>query len=154
MRARGAATAAVVVALTMVAGACGGGSARRASPSDRPRRIVPGPATDFVRIIVTAGGRSAEVPAEQRAELVPLLAAKTFDDPEPLATYGLDHPEAVLLYERGVGGAAVVQLGDANFDHHGVYARRPDDRVVFLVLADTLRPVLALVGIDLPPPTD
>jgi hypothetical protein len=144
-----------VVGALLLAG-CSGGAAKPPAASGGGggvRRIVSGPASDFLRIIVTAHGRSAVVPPGLRPTLIPLLAARTFTRPDPLATYGLDTPQAVLLYERGIGGAAVVQIGAANFDRHGIYARRPADQVVFLVLADTLRPVLALVGISIANPS-
>jgi hypothetical protein len=145
--------AAVSVVLVLGLGATGCRSSKPATVTGGDvRTLVAGPARRFVRVVVTAQGREAIVPAHLLAEVVPLRAALTFSRPDPLATYGLVTPQAVLRYVPGNGAATVVQIGAANFDRHGFYVRRPSDTAVSLVLADSLRPVLALVGIDVPPP--
>ena len=69
----------------------------------------------------------------------------------PAEEYGLDHPQAQLSY-RATGRAADVLIGSANFDRHFLYARRAASATVYILPADSLRPVLALVGIDVAPP--
>jgi hypothetical protein len=43
-------------------------------------------------------------------------------------------------------------VGSPNFDRHFVYAQVRGQPAVYLVPADALRPVLALVGIEVRPP--
>jgi hypothetical protein len=75
------------------------------------------------------------------------------DRPASLVEYGLDRPQADLTY-RPVNGAGpvTVDVGSANFDRHFVYLQRRGRATVYLVAADSLRPALAVVGIDLGPP--
>ena len=145
------AAAAVVV---LVLAGCGGSS--HSGATDKPPAVVP--AASWTAISVAAAGGSspagppAEVPVDARQNLVPLLASRLFDRPAPLAEYGLDHPQATLTYRSATGETAIVDVGQLNFDRHFVYAQRTGQPGVYLVPADTLRPVLALVGIDLQPP--
>ena len=53
---------------------------------------------------------------------------------------------------RVAGQTVDADVGQLNFDRHFVYVQRRGQPGVYLVPADTLRPVLALVGIDLKPP--
>jgi hypothetical protein len=103
---------------------------------------------------VSAGGRTAEVPLGLQKALAPLLAARTFPAPPVLADYGLAHPQATIAYQP-VGQAAplVVAIGATNFDRTGLYAQRLGDARVYLVLAGAVRPALALVGVDIAPPS-
>jgi hypothetical protein len=84
--------------------------------------------------------------------LAPLLATRRLPAPGPPSEYGLDQPQARLLYQARDGRTIEVVIGAPNFDNHFLYARGPRSETVFLVPADTLRPVLALVGIQLPAP--
>jgi hypothetical protein len=92
------------------------------------------------------------VPAGDRDNLVPLLATRLLDRPAPLSEYGLDHPQAALGYKTNSGAAVDVDVGQPNFDRHFVYVQRRGRPGVYLVPADTLRPVLGLVGIEIKPP--
>jgi hypothetical protein len=47
----------------------------------------------------------------------------------------------------------MVTIGAANFDRHGFYATVDGNPTVYLVLADAIRPVLALVGVIVAPPS-
>jgi hypothetical protein len=102
-------------------------------------------------ITVGAGGRSVEVPRDLRARLAPLLASRDLPAPRPPAEYGLDQPQAQLSY-RGGQRVEDILVGSANFDRHFFYLRRGDAATVYLVPADALRPVLALVGVTVAPP--
>jgi hypothetical protein len=141
------AAAAIVVAVTTAA--CGGGSSSSTSASDVPQ-VVSGKAWPSVR--VTSGTTSADIPPNTRKALVPFLASRVFTHPGPLPEYGLDHPAATLTYTSPTGTAAEVDIGQPNFDRHFVYVQRRGRPAVYLVPADTLRPVLALVGVDIKPP--
>ena len=141
------AAAALVVALSL--GACSGGSSSSGS-SDTVPEVVSGSSWKGVR--VTSGGASADVPPDARKKIEPLLASRAFTRPAPLREYGLDHPQATLTYTNGAGTAADVDIGQPNFDRHFVYAQRRGRPAVYLLPADTLRPVLALVGVDIKPP--
>jgi hypothetical protein len=83
---------------------------------------------------------------------VPLFASRVFTRPAALAEYGLDHPVATLTYTSPTGSTADVDIGQPNFDRHFVYVQRRGRSAVYLAPADTLRPVLALVGVDVKPP--
>ncbi|MBV8161792.1 MAG: DUF4340 domain-containing protein, partial [Acidimicrobiia bacterium] len=103
-------------------------------------------------ISVATDHASVEVPVDARQNLAPLLASRLLDRPAPLAEYGLDRPQAGLSYRASGGQTATVEVGQLNFDRHFVYVQRQGQAGVYLLPADTLRPVLALVGIDLEPP--
>lgn len=160
MRARvrtGSAPVRVTVGVALAVGLTGivACSSRAASPSPSGIvRIVDGPATRYERIEVTTATRSAVVVGNLQANAAPLLAARTFAAPQALSEYGLDQPRATLTYVAGGHTVAVVALGGTDFDNHGVYVRRVGDPRVFLVVATTAAPLLALVGVTLPPPTD
>jgi hypothetical protein len=138
--------AAAALALLLILGACGGSS----SSTDRVPEVVSGKA--WTGVTVTNGSASADVPAGDRDNLVPLLATRLLDRPASLSEYGLDHPQAALTYKANSGATADVDVGQANFDRHFVYVQRRGRPGVYLVPADTLRPVLALVGIAIEPP--
>jgi len=110
------------------------------------------PGSNWRGLSVTTATASAEVPVDARRGLAPLLATRVFDHPAPLSEYGLDHPQATLSYRGPAGQTQDVALGQPNFDRHFLYVQRRGQPAVYLVPADTLRPVLALVGIDLKPP--
>ena len=138
------------VVCVVVLGACGKGS-----PSRPPVPVVvQGGASTWPHVLVQAGGHTAEVGADLSAKLTPLLATRAFTRPEALTVYGLDRPQAQLDYRGTAGRTAVVVIGGLNFDRHFFYAQRPGRATVYLVAADALRPVVALVGIDVAPPQD
>ncbi len=136
-----------------VSGACSGGNNAEQS---RAPVVVPGPASAWSSVTVNAGPTSKEVPAGSRRQVVPLLAARALDRPGALSDYGLDRPRASLAYQPATSRtpAAEVDVGNANFDRHFVYVQRRGRPTVYLVPADTLRQVLALVGIADRPPDD
>jgi len=139
--------AAAAILLLLLA-ACGGSSG--SGSADKVPEVVSGSA--WTGVTVTNGTRSADVPADARRNLIPLLATRLLDRPAPLSEYGLDHPQAALVYKASSGATVDVDLGQPNFDRHFLYAQRRGRPGVYLVAADTLRPVLALVGIDIKPP--
>lgn len=139
----------VAIALLLALAACGGSGG---SASDKVPVVVPGAASTWETLTVRTAAASADVPAALRAKLTPLLATRVLDRPVPLAEYGLDHPQATLTYTSRTGSTADVDVGQPNFDRHFVYAERRGRPGVYLLPADSLRPVLVLVGIDIPPP--
>ena len=139
----------IVLAVASSVAACGGGSPKSGSATKVPE-VVPGSA--WPGISVTTASASVEVPVDARRDLAPLLATRLLDRPAPRAEYGLDHPQATLTYRGAAGQTLDVDVGQLNFDRHFVYVQRRGQSGVYLVAADTLRPVLALVGIDLKPP--
>jgi hypothetical protein len=114
--------------------------------------LVAGPDSAWPVVTVSAEGRSAELPADLRRKITPLLGTRALERPAPLGEYGLDRPVADLSFHGSSGQIAVVVVGNPNFDRHFVYAQRRGRATVYLVPADALRPVLALVGIDVRPP--
>jgi hypothetical protein len=114
--------------------------------------VVSGSASTWTAVTVSAEGRSVDVSPEARSNLTPLLATRALGRPAALSEYGLDRPQAELTYRGRSGGSAVVQIGNVNFDRHFFYAQRRGRATVYLVAADTLRPALALVGIETKPP--
>lgn len=139
--------AALAVLLVALAG-CGGHHKPRlpAVPT-----VVAGSAQSWEHITIAARDKNIEVPPDLRGRVAPLLASRNLAKPQPAAEYGLDRPQADLSY-RANGRAADVLIGGANFDRHFLYARRGGSPTVYLLPADSLRPVLALVGIDIGPP--
>jgi NADPH:quinone reductase-like Zn-dependent oxidoreductase len=83
--------------------------------------------------------------------LAPLLVARGVDRPGPLSDYGLDAPLATLTYQLAPAAPVIVTVGGANFDRSLFYVQRGGDAKVYLVLAGAIRPVLALVGIQVAP---
>lgn len=112
-----------------------------------PPNVVPERAAAWTSITVrdVTAGREAEVPRELRAKASPLLTGRLLSSPEALSSYGLDAPAVTITY-RGTARTRTVLVGDANFDRHGYYVQRQGDDRVFLVPADQLAPLLALVG--------
>ena len=113
--------------------------------------VVEGPAAAWQHITVVAGEKTAEVPPDLRAGMAPLLASRAVSMPQAPAEYGLDRPQAQLSY-RAPNRAADVLIGSANFDRHFFYVERAGRATVYLVPADSLRPVLVLIGIEVAPP--
>lgn len=112
--------------------------------------VVSDPAAAFDRI--RAGTIDLSQPASR--SVAPLAAARTFGGPHDAATFGLDHPQLTLSYLRGGAVIVSVDIGAANFDGHGYYARRTGDARVFLVLRDALVPVFREAGISPVPVKD
>jgi hypothetical protein len=136
----------VVVLVLVVAAGCGGGSAAPATERV-PGNVVPERAAAWTAIRVrAAGGPTADVPAQLKPKASPLLTARLLASPEPLTSSGLDAPVATIVYE-GATRTRTIVVGNANFDGHGYYVQRQGDRRVFLVPADQLQPILALVGL-------
>jgi hypothetical protein len=136
-----------VVALLGALAACG----HQPSPAPVPR-VVSEPATAWEHITITAGAKSAELARDLGRRVAPLLASRDLPRPEALTAYGLDSPQATLSYRMAGGRVVGVLIGALNFDRHFVYIRRADGPTIYLVPVDSLRPVLALVGIEPPPP--
>jgi hypothetical protein len=130
--------------------ACGGGGS--SSSETKVPEVVSGGPSMWEAVTVSTPTASADVPAGARKNLTPLLASRVFDRPAALSEYGLDHPQAQLTYRGPKGMTADVDVGQANFDRHFVYVPRRGRPGVYLVPADSLRPVLAMVGIDIQPP--
>ena len=115
--------------------------------------VVPGPVGAYASVTVVAGARQLTLTGDARDRVVPLVGARSFTPSEPMSTYGLDQPQAVLTYRRVDGTGVELAVGGTTFDHHFVYVQRAGQATVALVAADRLGPALAEVGITLPPPT-
>jgi hypothetical protein len=139
----------VLAAAALLAGGC---QHHRAPATPQVPRVVPGPPSAYASIAISTPSQTAEVSRDLMAPLAPLLATRRLPAPGPPSEYGLDRPQARLLYRARDGRTTEVVIGAPNFDHHFLYARGLGSEAVFLVPADTLRPVLALVGIELPAP--
>jgi hypothetical protein len=156
-RRRLAASAPALVCAALLSSAviasCGGGTSSSTTTAGGVPSLVPGPPSRYGRVTVSAGDRQADVPSNQLGLLAPLVIARNLGRPASLADFGLDHPLGRLVYQASGGVAATVTIGAANFDRHGFYATLAGDPAVYVVLADAIRPVLALVGIQVAPPS-
>ena len=141
----------VALALLLTLAACGGGGSS-GSAADKVPVVVAGGSRSWAAVTIHTAAVSADVPADLRAKFTPLLATRLLDRPAPLPEYGLDRPQATLSYRSPTGSTVDVDIGQPNFDRHFVYAQRRGRPGVYLLPADGLRPVLALVGIDVQPP--
>jgi hypothetical protein len=150
---------ALASAALAAATACSGGGGGQAGP------VNTGPvntgvithlvATTVTRVVATAtaSGKTATLSPSLRADVVPLLAARTFVVHQPLAQYGLDHPVADLVFFQGAAVVERMDVGGPDFDAHGFYVQRAGDPAVYLVLTASMRPVLTALGIATPPPS-
>lgn len=136
----------VIASLVLVAAACGGASGDGATGNALPPNVVPERAAVWRTITVrsNADGREAEVPDALRRRASPLLTGRLLSAAEPMASYGLDAPGVTIVY-RGDDRTRTIHVGDPTFDGHGYYVQRDGDPRVFLVPADQLGPLLALV---------
>jgi len=139
----------MAVALAAVTASCGSGSAPALSP---PPVLVAGRPGQFGSVTVSAGARQARLSPALVAGVVPLVAAKEFRPPEPLADYGLAPARARLTYRRAAGAPIVLLVGGPTFDDHFIYVMPPGGRLLYTVAAAQLDPVLALVGVMVPAP--
>jgi len=130
----------LLAGLLVVGVACGGSPH---APQSGVEYIVRDPVASFDQI---RAGAAVLSPAAARG-VAPLVAARTFTGSQSPADYGLDHPLLVITYVRTGASVATVDIGSANFDGHGYYARLVGDPRVFLVLRDALAPVLTAAGI-------
>ena len=121
-----------------------------ATSSDGVPSLIAGPPARYARIEVLAGSKRVTVPPALAPGVAPLLIARDFGAPAPLADYGLDHPSATIVFATD-GAPIDIAIGGANFDRTGLYAQRAGLPDVYLVLAGPVRPVLALVGVQLAP---
>jgi hypothetical protein len=112
--------------------------------------VVPDPAQSFDQIQVAG----TDLPIDARRRVAPLVAARTFTDPGPLSTYGLDHPVTTLTYRRLGAVVLTVDVGSANFDRHGFYVQRRGSPIVYLVLRDDLVPAMRVAGLNPAPIAD
>jgi ABC-type uncharacterized transport system involved in gliding motility auxiliary subunit len=141
----------MLLLLAMLVAGCGASSGNPTSATTLPPNVVPERATAWTSITVrsNADGREAEVPDHLRSKAAPLLTGRLLSSPEPPPSYGLDEPAVTITY-TGTGRTRTILVGDANFDGHGYYVQRRGDPRVFLVPADQLGPLLALVQTEAP----
>lgn len=137
----------VALVLALALGACGSGGGTTTATT-LPPNVVPEQASAWTTITVraTASGREARAPDDLKPRVAPLLTGRLLRTVEALSSYGLDSPQATVTY-AGRDTTRVVHVGKATFDGHGYYVQREGDRRVFLVPADQIQPLLALVGL-------
>jgi hypothetical protein len=144
-----AAVAAGGVALFMTAGDGDGGSGPTTTTTGVPR-VVDGEPGDFEAITIDGGPcddgcRRGDGPTDVTDladDLVPLLAARRFEPPEPDAEYGLAQPRARLVFSRAAGPDVALDIGRTTVDEVFTYVRRRGERTVHLVLTDALARVI------------
>lgn len=134
----------VVVAATVVAGACSGGSS--APPTTLPGDLVPSVASTAT-VTVAAGGAPVSVPESEVAKAFPMSVRRVFDAREPLASYGLDPPVAIVTFTLADGSTVVLRVGAEEFDSSARYVRREGDERIWIVLDQSLDPILAVAGL-------
>jgi hypothetical protein len=145
------ALAIVVNVVAVLAYGCGGSQAK---PVANPvvALVAEGPA-NLSEVDLSAPGQLTRVPSDRLGSIAPLLSDRALTNPEGLSSYGLDQPRATLHYHVAGGPTVDIELGQPDFDRHFIYAQRAGDGRVFLLPAGPLRPLLALVGIQVAPPT-
>jgi hypothetical protein len=113
--------------------------------------LLPAASADAQGVVRTDGGRVA-APADVVTGAFPPLVVRVFDAEEPLANYGLDDPQATIEVTVDSEAAPVLlSVGDENFDASAFYVQRAGDERVWLVLDDSIRPLLALISPDRDP---
>jgi hypothetical protein len=133
----------VAVALLSMAAAlgCGSSSAPSAPVNEIPPELVPASAQHAV-VTVTRGGASRTVPDDVVARVVPLLVRRVFEPTEPLTSYGLDKPAATVSFALPGGSTIELTIGGQDLDKSAYYVQRAGDGRVWLVLADSIVPLL------------
>jgi hypothetical protein len=139
-------------ALALVA-ACGGNPrvSGDATATTTALAVVDGDPAAWASIEVVAAGGRATVPTDLRAALAPLLAADDLGRRPDLTEYGLATPVARLIYRATDGSERSVWVGGPTADRHGVHVMRDGSDRILVAPAGALRPVLALVGLTVPP---
>lgn len=137
---------AVLLAAAGLLAACSSAPAGRAgssgsSLSEVPPDLVP-PAAARASVTVTMGGVDRAVPADAVARAVPLLVRRVFDAVEPLANYGLDVPRARIVFTLASGERITLLVGGQDFDKTAYYVQRVGDPRVWLVLSESIAPLL------------
>jgi len=143
--------AAAVTAAALALCACGA-SGPGPPATSAPPVAVPGPASAYTSVALTAGGHEADLDQSRWSAIAPLLAARSFRPPEPLSAYGLDPPVARIVYRRPAGSELTLDIGSADFDAHFVYVKVEGSESVFSVASAQLRPLLAVVGVSISVP--
>lgn len=135
--------------LAALASSCGSGSTPALPP---PPVLVAGRPAQFDAVYVSAGDRQARLSPALVNGVAPLVAAKEFRPPEPLAEYGLAPARARLTYRPAGGAPTSLLVGGPTFDDHFIYVMYPGGQALYTVAAGQLDPVLALVGVVVPAP--
>ncbi len=141
----GVRTAALVVAVVLALAACSSGAT---PPSDSsftsviPPDLVPPAAADAVVTVTTPGVAPVTVPPDVVRRVVPFLVRRVFDPTEPLADYGLDRPSATITFAMADRTTITLVVGGRDLDQTAYYVQRVGDTEVWLVLTDSLQPLL------------
>lgn len=146
-------TRAALVGVLGLAGAACASSGPSAGSVPVPPLVVPGPASAYASVQISAGVRSVALNQSGWAGIAPLVAARSFSPTEALASYGLAPPAATIEYHRSAGADLTLFVGSAGFDAHFVYVMLPGKSTIYTVAADRLRSLLAEVGVVVPEPT-
>jgi hypothetical protein len=130
----------LVVALALVA--CGSSAPRSSSDSNViPPDLVPASFASASVTVTPTGGAPVVVAPDVVAKVVPFLVRRVFDAPEALFEYGLDAPSATVALTKD-GTTITLTIGAPVFDKSAYYVQRAGDGRVWLVLADSIAPLL------------
>ena len=148
MRTRSRVVAAVMVVVVplLLAVACssnGSGPAASSSGSVIPPDLVPASAADAVVTVARPGAVPVTVVPAVVHQVVPFLVRRVFDAAEPLHDYGLDAPVATVVFANGDGSTITLAIGGHDLDDSAYYVQRIGDARIWLVLADSVQPLLA-----------
>lgn len=91
---------------------------------------------------MTLGGVEHVVAAPVVERVVPFLVRRVFDAAEPLANYGLAAPRARIVFTLASGERITLLVGAQDFDKTAYYVQRVGDPRVWLVLSESIEPLL------------
>jgi hypothetical protein len=138
------------VAVAVLVCGCGKGGGASSGSSDAPvtvpGELVPA-AARTATVIAPPGGTSVSIGSDVVGKALPLLVRRVFDAREPLASYGLDPAVAELAFTSPDGSVVKLLVGAEEFDGSASYVRRDGDARIWLVLDESLAPLLAPAGI-------
>ncbi|MEY2571697.1 MAG: hypothetical protein QOE63_2047 [Acidimicrobiaceae bacterium] len=133
----------LVVVLVLVVAACGSsGPSSSSDPNVIPPDLVPASYVDAAVTVTLTGGQPVAVPAAVLTRVVPFLVRRVFDAPEALSEYGLDAPIASVTFADSMDPITLT-IGAQVFDQTAYYVQRVGDGRVWLVLTESIAPLLA-----------
>jgi len=110
--------------------------------NDVPTDLVPSSAA-HATVTVTQGDRTASVTPDVVGHVVPFLVRRVFDATEPIESYGLDRPAALVTFVLPDGETIILSIGAQVFDKTAYYVQRSGDPRIWLVLTESITPLLS-----------